>query len=255
MSKFVDRLRNLTKSSVAPIGFRSSVTEPTSPRLLLIAGLSGLEAKEARVVADVKADAGLILSEGASAGIIRQTLEALGDIPLGVFIGGTGDSQVEELTKSRCDFVVFNVTTTARLLEGEGVGKLLLIEPSLDHGLLRAINSLKVDGVIISHGTRDSFLSVEHLLVCRRFVELLDKPVMMALPSSVSKSELIDLWEVGIDGIVTHSTQSSEALGELKRMIGDLPGGARGRRVKAGVVLPRYRESAGDEEDETEEDV
>jgi hypothetical protein len=45
-------------------------------------------------------------------------------------------------------------------------------------------------------------------------------------------------------------------LAELKKMIGDLPRGARGRRSKAGVVLPHYGGSvAGEEEDEEEEEV
>ena len=57
-------------------------------------------------------------------------------------------------------------------------------------GLVRAINSLEVDGVFIGSGGGDSFVAVEHLLVCRRFVELLEKPVIMALPSLVTKAEL-----------------------------------------------------------------
>jgi methylmalonyl-CoA mutase cobalamin-binding subunit len=130
-----------------------------------------------------------------------------------------------------------------------------MIESSLDQGLVRAINSLEVDGVFISSRDGDSFVAVEHLLVCRRFVELLEKPVIMALPSLVTKTVLTNLWQVGIDGIVAPSTQSVESLAELKKMINDLPRRARGRRAKAGVILPNYGGGVAGEEDEEQEEI
>jgi len=96
---------------------------------------------------------------------------------------------------------------------------------------------------------------VEHLLVCRRFVELLEKPVIITLPTLVTKAELTSLWQIKVDGVVAPSTQSVEALAELKKMIGDLPRGARGRRAKAGVVLPHYGGAVAREEDEEQEEI
>lgn len=223
--------------------------------MLLIAGLSGTQVKEAKILADVNADAGLILSEGPSAKVVKQMVEAAGDVPLGVFVKGTSEKEVNELTSLGCDFVVFDIKATAEVLHKEGVGKFLMIEPSLDQGLVRAINSLEVDGVFISSRGGDSSVAVEHLLVCRRFVELLEKPVIMALSSAVTKAELTSLWQVGIDGVVAPSTHSVEALAELKKMISDLPRGARGRRAKAGVVLPHYGGGVAEEEDEEQEEI
>jgi hypothetical protein len=143
----------------------------------------------------------------------------------------------------------------AAVLHKEGLGKFLMIEPSLDQGLVRAINSLEVDGVLISSRGGDSFVAVEHLLVCRRFVELLEKQVIMALPPLVAKAELTSLWQAGVDGVVAPLTQSVEALAEIKKMISDLPRGARGRRAKAGVVLPHYGGGVAGEEDEEQEEI
>jgi predicted TIM-barrel enzyme len=257
MSKFADKLQSLSKSSITPIGFHPSVSELKGPTMLLITGLSGTQVKEAKILADVKADAGLILSEGPSAKVVKQMVEAAGDIPLGVFVKGTSEEEINELTSVGCDFVVFDIKAAAAVLHKEGVGKFLMIEPSLDQGLVRAINSLEVDGVFISSRGGDSFVAVEHLLVCRRFVELLEKPVIMALSSVVTKAELTSLWQVGVDGVIAPPGHSVEALTELKRMINDLPRGARGRRTKAGVVLPRYGGNVTEEEegDEEEEDI
>ena len=255
MSKFVDKLQSLSKSSTMPIGFHPSVSALKSPAMLLIAGLSGTQVKEAKTVADVNADAGLILSEGPSARIVKQMVEAVGNIPLGVFVKGMSEEKINELASLGCDFVVFDIRIPAAVLHKEDVGKFLMIEPSLDQGLARAINSLEVDGVFISSRGEDSFVAVEHLLVCRRFVELLEKPVITVLSSLVTKAELTSLWQVGVDGVVAPSTQSVEALIDLKKMIGDLPGGVRGRRAKADVKLPHYGGFVTGEEDEEQEEI
>jgi len=255
MSKFVDKLRSLSKSSTTPIGFHPSVSELKKPAMLLIAELSGTQVKAAKIVADVNADAGLILSEGPSARIVKQMVAAVGDIPMGVFVKGMSEEKVNELASLGCDFVVFDIRISAAVLHKDKVGKFLMIEPSLDQGFVRAINSLEVDGVFISSRGEDSFVAVEHLLVCRRFVELLEKPVIMALPSLVTKAELTSLWQAGVDGIVAPSTQSVEALTELKKMIDGLPRGARGRRAKADVKLPNYGGLVASEEDEEQEEI
>jgi len=254
MSKFADKLQSLSKSSSAPIGFHAAVSEVRSPTMLLLVRLSGTQGKEAKIVSEVNADAGFIVSEGTSAKAIGQIVEAVGNVPVGVFVRGMSQKEIDELASLGCDFVVFDIKGAASILRKERVGKFLMIEPSLDQGLVRAINSFEVDGVFISSGG-DPVMTMEHLLVCRRFVELLEKPVIMTLPSLATKEELTSLWQAGVDGVVAPSTQSAEALVELKRMIGDLPRGARGRRARAGVVLPHYGGGVVEEEDEQEEEV
>jgi hypothetical protein len=253
VSKFVDKLQSLSKSSASPIGFRPSA-ESKSSVLLLIAGLSGKKVEEAKVIADVNADAALIFDQSCSAKIVGQMVEAAGDVPLGMFVRDVSEEKINELVGSGCDFVVFDIKVAAEVLHKDGVGKILMIEPSLDQGFVRAINSLDVDGVLVSDEGEGSFVAVEHLLVCRRFVELLEKPVMITLPSSVTSAELGNLWQAGVDAIVVPPAQSVEALAELKKMIEALPRGTRGRRGKVGVVLPHYGGGVAMEEDEEQEE-
>jgi len=254
MSKFADKLQSLSRSSTAPIGFRPAVPEAKNPALLLIVRLSGTQVKEAKIVAEVNVDAGLIVSEGTSAKTIGQLIEVLSNVPLGIFVRGTSEKEIDELVSLGCDFVVFDIKGAAAALRKKEVGKFLMIEPSLDQGLVRAINGFEVDGVFISSGG-DSVMTVEHLLVCRKLVELLEKPVIMSLPSLATKEELTSLWQAGADGVVAPSTQSAEALAELKRTIGDLPRGARGRRARPAVALPHYGGGMVGEEDEQEEKI
>jgi hypothetical protein len=250
MSKFVDRLQSLSKSSATPIGFHRSVSEPASPSMLLVVGLSGTQIKEAKDLADANADAGLILSEGSSAKAAMQMVEAAGDVPIGVFVKGMSEKETDELAGVGCDFVVFDIRTATAVLHKEGVGRFLMIEPSLDQGLVKAINSLEVDGVFMNSWGGDSCVAIEHLLVCRRSVELLEQPLIMILPSLVTKADLASLWQAGVDGVVAPSGQSVETLAELRKMISDLPRRARRGRRKADAMLPHYGVGMAEEEEE-----
>jgi len=220
--------------------------------MLFVVGLSGTQAKQATIVSDLAADAGLIVSEGTDARAVRQVMETAGDAPVGVLVKGVREKELDELVSLGCDFVVFDIGEAAAILTKKGIGKFLMIEPSLDQGLVRAINSFEVDGVLIGGG--DSAITVERLLVSRRFVELLEKPVIMKLPSLVTKEELASLWQGGVDGVVSASTQSTEALAELKKMLSGLPKRTRNTRTAAGVALPRYGGDMVGEEDEQEEE-
>ena len=253
MSKFVDKLHSLSESSTTSIGFHPSVPELKSPAMLLVVGLSGTQVKEAKILANINADAWLTLGQGLSTRSVRQIVKVAGDIPVGVFAKGISEGEIDEFVGLGCDFVVFDIKVAAAILHKEEVGKIIMIEPSLDQGFVRAINSTEVDAVLISSGGEDNFVAVEHLLVCRRFVELLEKPILMTLPSSVMKVELTNLWQAGVDGVVASSSQSVQTLVELKKTIGNLPIGDRSRRAKVGVMLPHYSGFVATEEDEDEE--
>lgn len=221
--------------------------------MLLVAGLSGAQAKEMKIAADANADAGLVLKEGLSIKAVKHLIEAAGDVPLGVFVKGMSEEETNELVSLGCDFLVFDIKAPGAVLHREEAGRILMIEPSLDLGLARAINGLGVDSVLLNVGG-GPFIAVEHLLVCRRFVELLETPVMIALPASVTKGELTGIWQAGVDAVVSPQSPSAEALAELKAMMGDLPNVARGRRAKVDVRLPHYGGGVTGEEDEDEED-
>ncbi|MBN2187779.1 MAG: hypothetical protein JW732_10110 [Dehalococcoidia bacterium] len=253
MSKFSDKLQQLSESSVPPIGFHPTVNESKSSAMLLIVGLSGADVEEAKVAADIKADAVLILNQSFNTKLIKQMVKAVGDIPLGVFVKGISEKKMSKLTSSGCDFIVFDVKMPAIALQEETIGKFLTVEPSFEPGLLRAINSLEVDGVFINR-SEESFVTVEHLLIWQRFCDLLSKPLVVTLSSSITSAELSNLWQIGIDCVVTPSAQSEEALSELRSMIDHLPKETKRRPGKAGVILPHYGGDVTIEEEEEEEE-
>lgn len=93
MSKFAEKLQSLSKSSTAPMGFHAAVSEVKSPSMLLVVELSAAQVKEAKMVTEVNADAGLIMSESTSAQVVKQTIEAAGNVPVGVFVKGMSEKR------------------------------------------------------------------------------------------------------------------------------------------------------------------
>jgi hypothetical protein len=249
MSKFVDKLRNLSKASSLPMGFRSVVSESKSPAMLLIAGLSQLDAKEAEALGYGNIDAGIILSQDFDSEAVRQMVEAAGEVPLGVLLKNAGEEKVDELANLGCDFVVFHTRMPAAVLHKKEMGRLLMIEPSLNSNLVRIINGLDVDGVFLGCG-EDSLVTVEHLLICQHFGELLDKPLIAILPSLVKNEVVKDLWQIGADGIVIPAAQPKETFVGLRKMIDNLPKEAKHRRTKVSAILPHYGGSMDVEEED-----
>ncbi len=253
MSKLVDKLRGVSESCTPPIGFRSRSSASKGSAMLLVGGASDVNVTAAEVMVNASVDAGLIFEQGVGGDDLTQMVKAMGDIPLGIFLGEGSRDSTERLAESGCDFVVFDVKAPMAALEEGDMGRFLAVEPSLDVGLVRAINGLDVDGVLINRG-KESFITVEYLLLCQRLGDLLDKPLLVALASLTTNKELNSLWEAGIDGIVAPPGQDSEQLLKLKEMINGLPTGTKRRRGKAGVIVPHYGSSLSTEEEEEEEE-
>lgn len=254
MSKLVDKLQSLSKPSTAPLGFHAAATEAKSSPMLLVAGLSRASAKEAKVLAHGNVDAGLILNQSFNIKSIKQMARVMDDIPLGVFLGDISEEKLAGLASAGCDFVVFDMKIPITVLQGKELGKFLMVEPSFDPNLVRAINDLDIDGVLINR-VEELVITVEYLLICQRFSEHLDKPLMISLPSLITSAEFGDLWKAGIKGIVIPPAQPAKVFIELKRMVENLPKGPKRRRGKPGVMLLHYEGDIAAEEEEEEEEI
>jgi len=255
MSTLVDKLQSLSRVTAGPLGFHPSSSETKESAMLLIAGLAGADVGKTEALAEAGVDAALILNRSVDIRVIEQMVKAMSGVPLGVLLPDANKEELAEIVNTGCDFIVFDMTTPIAVLEGGKVGKLLMVEPSLNQNLVRTINDIDIDGMLINKG-EGSVITVEHLLVCQRFSELLNKPLVMNLPALVTSTEFVSLWKAGIDGVVTPPTQSAKELIELRRMMRALPKEAKRRRSKLDVVLPRYGgDLAAEEEEEEEEEI
>jgi hypothetical protein len=222
------------------MGFRAAAAS-SKPRMLLVAAVA--QADSGRLADIAGADAGLLaissLATGAKA--MEQVSQAVPDIPWGGWLKEVGREGVGELG---ADFVVF--TTEAPLFAEGKTGKVLEVEPSLEPALLKAVEDLPLDAVLIVAGKER--LTWGDLMFFQRCASILNKPLLVAVPQEVTAAELGTLWEAGVRGVVVKAGAEGK-IAQIRQMLDKLPPSAGGRK-KAGPLLPRMggESEVGEEE-------
>jgi hypothetical protein len=242
MSKFIDKLKRISQAGLQPMGFRTVAPVPQKSRMLLVATLAQVDID--RLTDFVAgADAGLLsiakLSSGAKT--LKQICRVMSDIPWGGWLKGTGREGIGQVVEAGCDFVVFPAANTSlALLQNEMLGKVLEVEPELDPSLLKAIDDLPVDAVLVAAEEEDYFLTWHHLMLFQRCTDLLTKPLLISVPPGVVDSELQALWEIGVGGVVVKAGvgQPEGRIAELRQMLDKLTLPQSGKRKKVEPLLP-----------------
>jgi hypothetical protein len=242
MSKFIDKLNQVSRGVPQPMGFRAERVAP-KPKILLIASLTqGNVDRLADYVAG--ADAGLLPISNLSSGIktLKEMRQIVPDIPWGGWLRDIGRGGIKQKAKIDCDFLVFPAANTSlAILQNDKVGRILEAEASLSEGLLKAAGELPVDAVLIAgEPAKDGFLTWRHLMTFQRFASLLAKPLLVAVPSGVTANELQVLWGAGVDGVIIEvgGDQPVERLGELRRAVDKLTFPWRHKGGKREALLP-----------------
>ncbi len=256
MSRLIDELNRIAKSTPQPMGFRAAHPTPLKLRILLVASLAQI-GDTGRLAACVDgADAVLLrlTKSHLAAKTLPKTAGSLPDMPWGCFLEDTGTNKMETLIKAGCDFVVFPAASRfSATPQDNKVGKVLQVESSLGEGLLRGVNDLPVDAVLaIDTYEAGGSMAWHHLMLFQHMANLLTKPLLVPVPSNVTAGELKALWETGADGVVVEvDTGKPGGLKELRRVIGELPPRSSKKRGKAEALLPY---SGGVKETEPEEE-
>ena len=244
MSKFIDRLTQVSQVTAQPMGFRTAQSAAAKPGMQLVAVLVDGSADSV-----TGADAGLLrvssVTSGASA--VKKMASAVPDIPWGAWLAADARVRLGQVGKLGCDFVIFPAVGTALAAPPDDeVGMVLQIEASVPDGQLRTINDLPVDAAFVTAEQGDSgSLSWQELMLWRRFTGLLAKPLLVSIPPGATADELQMLWDAGVGGVVVAVGSESPA-GELKRLreaIDGLKPPSPRKGSKPGAVLPRMERS------------
>jgi len=261
MSQLIEKFQKASSGASQPLGFRTARPVAPVPKLLLIAGLKGaVPAKPGDLIAG--ADAVLVrTTDEPSEKALRKMAESLAKIPWGLYVEDAGNGLIEKAGESGPDFVVFPTAgRVASIIKDKKLGKILEVDSAMDDGLLRAINDLPVDAVLISDGPENGPLLWHQLMIFQHLANLFPKPLIIPTPVDLSADEVKALWEAGVDGIlVAVDAEKPEGFKELRKSIDELPPrtGRTGHRTQ--VVLPRAAAEGRpapppDEEEEEEEE-
>jgi hypothetical protein len=257
MSRLIDALEKTDRMSYEPMGFRPSRQASTGPRLRIIAS-TGLEAGLPTDLAN-GADAVLLLPGKKSPIIdaIKSTAAQIKDIPWGVYLSDARASKASSMVKEGCDFLVFPASSLVSTIPaGDDTGRIIEVESSLDDGLLRAVNNLPVDAVLVTDSLETSGPLVWHqLMIFRHMTDMLSKPVIIRVPPDITESDIKAFWEAGADAVITEiNAEKPDGITNLRKLIEGLPPRTSPRKGRAEAILPRLSETKAEEPEEEEED-
>jgi hypothetical protein len=230
MSRFIDRLKQASSGGV-PMGFRAAAAKASRPGMLLVAAVQ----VDAERLADIAAgaDAGLLSIDKPASGAesLERLSEVMPDIPWGGWLKGVGG---EGVGKMGADFVVF--AASSQLFVEEKTGKVLEVEPTLEPGLLKAVDDLPVDAVLVA--AENETFTWRDLMLLQRCANILSKPLLVLVPQEVNAAELGALWEAGVRGVVVKATAEGK-IAEIAKMLEKLPPPSARKRTEARPLLPR----------------
>jgi hypothetical protein len=242
MSEFINELKLVSQVGSPPMGFKAAPAA-AKPRMLLVATLA--EASVENLADYVSgADAGIVPIPKVSSGAktVHKISRAMSSIPWGGWLKDTSGEGVKPLAEAGCDFVAFPPETPLAMLQDSEVGKILEVGASLNEGLIKTIDELPVDAVLISsEQEKDNLLTWRQLMLSRRCAELVTKPLLALVPTSVGASELEALWAAGVVGVVVE-TPPQGRIKELRQIIDKLTFPLPSKRKKVEPLLPRIAE-------------
>jgi hypothetical protein len=242
MSRLIDKFKKLSQAAPQPMGFRTSRPAEATTTILIIARweinntdspAKSIEGADALLLGADKAD---LTVKG-----IQKIVKPLGDVPWGVYLDESGDKQAA-LIEAGCDFVVLSPASGIPATpQDEKVGKILQVESSMDDGLLRAVNDLPADAVLLADTFEDNASLVWHqLMIFRHLAAFISKPLIVPVPATISEAELKALWNAGIDGVMVEiDITKAGDLKELRQTMSKLPPRSTQKRGKMDVMLPR----------------
>lgn len=258
MSKFVDKLARLSRAGGPAMGFRHSPATQ-SPSMLLVVEIPGSDVSSTKDVVAVGVDALVVsidsLKEHTTG--LKGVAKMAGDTAWGVHISKLAAQDVAALRDLGCDFLIIDaLATPAAILFEKDLGKILRVNAQWGDGLLRALDQVALDALLLDTDDGDApGLSLHRLLQWQRLASLGHKPLLMGVSQALAKADLQTLHSIGVEGILhKHEAGTSiEPLQQARRAIDALP--AYRGRSRAMALLPRIETaSLAEEEDEEEEE-
>ncbi len=258
MSRLIDKFQKASRVTATPMGFRTTRPTEQPPKMIIIAAVNAGNPLNGDDFAGV--DAALLRFSGTAltARSLQKIASSLPDIPWGIY---DEDDENKKGAEAGADFILLSAASQINAISKDSkVGKILEVDSSLDDGLLRALNDLPVDAVLLTLTPEEKGPLVWHqLMIFQHLANLISKPLIVPVPAGITEEELKVLWDAGVDGIIIEAEEGqAEALKNLREAIGKLPPRAGRKRGRMNVLLPRAAaettQAAPPDEEEEEED-
>ncbi len=244
MSKFIDRLKQISAPPPKVMGFRQN--NETTARLKI----------QLAAVVQRSSDSLINKLSAADTIIINDIKQLSPDIPWGFAAEKVSREEVDKALTAGADFVVLAADEEV-LPPDKNTGKVLQLDASVSDILLRAVNELPLDAVLVT-GDNETGTAItwRKLMQFRRFSGLVSKPVLVFIPLEVSSAELQLIWEMGISGVVVNVKTASDVnlLNKVREMIGGLQHPSPKKKERLIPFLPQGSAPTAKPEEPDEDD-
>jgi len=258
MSRFIDKLTSIYKISAPAIGFQKPQNEADKPSMLIASYVSKVEFKKVKTLNNSGVEAAILNIDDDDPKNFNELENSLDTIPVGIVLDSYNkQTDFNKIADLKFDFMIFGLKSSTDLISKGNYGKILKIDYELAPGVIRAINELDplIDAVMIHS---DSLaITFEKLLYCQLFSNLINKPLLINVDTSLTMNELATLYSAGIKGIILPEGTPVKMFAVLKHNIDALPK-TRKIKTKTGVILPHINsspETIADNTEEEEEDI
>ena len=256
MSRFIDRLDNLNKSSAPAMGFRMSEADDKALSMLVAVELNGKPEDELKEVATTGAAAGILDPAGLTPAALVKYLKIKVDMPVGLVLGGGKTGTGSKPEGSDIDFIVFDMNLPVKSLAGNesgSVGRILKLDTGIESGLLRSVHGLQpgIEAVIID--IRVPALTIETLMNCRKAADFTGQPIVALVVSKLTAAELAALRDAGVKCLVLPSGSTAAEISSLIADIRALPKPEKKKETRGVAIVPRMGLAPAPREDEGED--
>jgi hypothetical protein len=236
-------------------GFAINRTPPEKPRLQVIAAASSENLERfASFLAGVDS---LLLETDASGDLQSGKFCREGnEIPAGIWLRNKEALSLNLMMAPECDFVVFPAEIPLSAVPEERIGRILHLDLSLGEMLLRAVNELPVDAVLVAWNGGGEPVTLNYLLCVQRVAYLVNKPILVQVPLNAGPRELQALWDTGVVGAIVEFSDS-ESAGKIPGLVeqaAKLSPPNLHKKVKLSPVIPRLQPQKTQPEEEEEDE-
>jgi len=257
MSRLIEKITRLRQKAPEPMGFGFAInrTPPEKPRLQVIVAASSENLD--RFTSYLAGIDGLLLEtekpEDVQSGKFCRERD---EIPAGIWLRSKEASLLNQQIVPECDFVVFPADIPLSAVPEEKTGRILHLDLSLGEMLLRAVNELPVDAVLVAGNNGDKSVTLNYLLCIQRVAYLVNKPILVQIPLNAGSRELQALWDTGVVGVVAEFSDS-ESAGKIPGLVeqaAKLSPPNLHKKVKLSPIIPRLQPEVAQQEEEEEDE-
>ena len=166
------------------------------------------------------ADALLITLDSEDSKELSDNADSLEGLIWGVSAPGIDRERLVILKEAGCDFIVFDSSADAAVLNDEDLGKIMRVGKDLSEGAAAAIHDLPIDGALLTVDNLELPLSVQDLIDIESVRGMLGKPFMVDVPTDLSTPELEVIRDTGTAALAVDIL--SKAVRELAERVDSL---------------------------------